>query len=162
MATHTVILSAWCMNHTWIHWRPKSHILCINLTIRVDVCLVRKPNIVQQYLIIISPFSKWHSLMFVLNCKFRQHTQDKSPCFGLYFCMLVSSIVIEITILIIDQTLNHFMHHSVCHFCLSDSSSFLNSFSDYKMFIRAGWLALGRDSVWSLIHGLFGLVTLPL
>lgn len=43
-----------------------------------------------------------------------------------------------------------------CHFCWSDSSSFLNSFSDYKMFVRAGWLALNRDSVCSLIYDLFG------
>jgi hypothetical protein len=40
-------------------------------------------------------------------------TEDKSPCNCLSFCMLVSSIVIEIKILLIDQILGHFMHHSV-------------------------------------------------
>jgi hypothetical protein len=128
----------------------------------VEVCLIRKPNIVERYLIILSPFSKCHSLMFVLNCKFKQHTQDKCPCSGLSCCMLVSSIVIEIKILLIDQILDYFVCHPVCHFCLSDSSSFMNLFSDYKMFISAGWLALARDSVWSLIYDLFGLVTLTL
>jgi hypothetical protein len=33
----------------------------------MEVCLVRKPNIVQRYLIILNPFSKCHSLVFVLN-----------------------------------------------------------------------------------------------
>jgi hypothetical protein len=41
--------------------------------IKVQVCVIRKPNIVERYLIILSPFSKCHSLMSVLNCKFRQH-----------------------------------------------------------------------------------------
>jgi hypothetical protein len=52
------------LNHTWILWCPKSHILC-------EVCIIRKPT--KWYLIILSPFSKCHSFMFVLNCKFRQH-----------------------------------------------------------------------------------------
>jgi hypothetical protein len=46
----------------------------------------------------------------ILNTSF---TEDKSPCNGLSFCMLVSSIVIEIKILSIDQILDHFMHHPV-------------------------------------------------
>jgi hypothetical protein len=45
-----------------------------------------------------------------------------------------------------------------CHFSQSDSSSFLNSFSNYKMCISVGSLALARVSVcWSLIFDLFGL-----
>jgi hypothetical protein len=42
-------------------------------------------------------------------------TEDKSPGNGLSFCMLVSSIIIEIKILLIDQILDHFIRHSV-HF----------------------------------------------
>jgi hypothetical protein len=43
----------------------------------------KKPNIVEWYLIILSPFIRWHSLTFILNCKFTQHcysvwTQFKS------------------------------------------------------------------------------------
>jgi hypothetical protein len=56
------------MNHTWILWCPKSHISFINLTIKVVVCLIRKPNTVERRIIILSPFSKCLSLMFVLNC----------------------------------------------------------------------------------------------
>jgi hypothetical protein len=36
------------------------------------------------------------------------------PYKGLSFCMLVSSIVIEIKILLIDQILDHFVCHLVC------------------------------------------------
>jgi hypothetical protein len=39
--------------------------------------------------------------------------EDKSPCNDLSFCILVSSIVIEIKILLIDQVLDHFVHHPV-------------------------------------------------
>jgi hypothetical protein len=42
---------------------------------------------------------------------------DKSPCSGLSFCMLVSSIVIEIKILLIGQILDHFICQPV-HFIL--------------------------------------------
>jgi hypothetical protein len=59
------------MNHTGILWRTKPHILFINHTIQVEVYLIRKRNIVERYLIILSPFS--HSLMFALNSKFTQH-----------------------------------------------------------------------------------------
>jgi hypothetical protein len=46
----------------------------------------------------------------ILNTLF---IQDKSPCNGLSFCMLVSSTVTEIKILLIDQILDHFVHHPV-------------------------------------------------
>jgi hypothetical protein len=60
--------------HTWILWRQKLHILFVNRTIQMEVHLIGRPNIAERYLIILSPFSKCcHSLMFVLNCKFRQH-----------------------------------------------------------------------------------------
>jgi hypothetical protein len=76
LATHTVLLRAWCII-SWktrgFSWSPKSHIMFINHTIQVEVCLIRKPNIVEWYLIILSPLSKCHSLTFVSNCKFRQH-----------------------------------------------------------------------------------------
>jgi hypothetical protein len=42
-------------------------------------------------------------------------TQDKSPCNGLSFCMLDSSIVIEINILLIDQILHHFVRHPLSY-----------------------------------------------
>jgi hypothetical protein len=50
--------------------------------------------------------------------------KDKSPCNGLSFCMLVSSTVIEIKILLIDEILDHFMRHPLWQkleifFCLS-------------------------------------------
>jgi hypothetical protein len=61
------------LNHTWIPWCPKSHNLLNNYTIQVEVCLIRKANIIERYLIILSPVSKCHSLMSVLNCKFRHH-----------------------------------------------------------------------------------------
>jgi hypothetical protein len=38
------------------------------------VCLITEPNIAERYLIILSPFAKCHSFMFVFNCKFRQHS----------------------------------------------------------------------------------------
>jgi hypothetical protein len=47
-----------------------------------------------------------------MNTRF---TEDKSPCSGLSFCMLVSSTVIEINILLIDQILDHF----ICQFVVS-------------------------------------------
>jgi hypothetical protein len=40
-------------------------------------------------------------------------TEDKSPCKGLPFCMLVSSIVTEIKILLIDEILDHSVCQSV-------------------------------------------------
>jgi hypothetical protein len=40
-------------------------------------------------------------------------SQDKSPCNGLSFCMLVSGIVIEIKTLLIYQILDHFVCHRV-------------------------------------------------
>jgi hypothetical protein len=40
-------------------------------------------------------------------------TEDKSPCNGLSICMLASSIVIEIKILLIDKILEHFVHNPV-------------------------------------------------
>jgi hypothetical protein len=43
-------------------------------------------------------------------------TEDKPPCNGTSFCMLASSIVMEIKILLIDQILDHFVHHPV-HKC---------------------------------------------
>jgi hypothetical protein len=49
-------------------------------------------------------------MVVILNTAF---TEDKSPCNGLSLCMLVSSIVIEINILLIDHILNHFVRHSV-------------------------------------------------
>jgi hypothetical protein len=49
-------------------------------------------------------------IVVILNTRF---TEDKSPCNGLSFCMLVSSIVIEIKILLIDEILDHFVRHSV-------------------------------------------------
>jgi hypothetical protein len=39
--------------------------------------------------------------------------RDKCPCNGLSFCMLVSSTVIEIKIVLKYQILDHFMRHSV-------------------------------------------------
>jgi hypothetical protein len=44
-------------------------------------------------------------------------TEDKSPCNGLSFCRLVSSIVIKIKILLTDQILDNFIRHSVCYKC---------------------------------------------
>jgi hypothetical protein len=69
MATHTVILGAWC-NFSQItrgFWRPKSHTLFINLTIQVEVCLIRKPNIAEPYLIVLSTFSIHFDLCFELK-----------------------------------------------------------------------------------------------
>jgi hypothetical protein len=40
-------------------------------------------------------------------------TEDKSPCSGLSSCLLVSNIVIEIKILLIDQILDHFVRDPV-------------------------------------------------
>jgi hypothetical protein len=45
-----------------------------------------------------------------INIRF---TEDKSPCSGLSFCMSISSILIEIKILLIDQLLDHFVRHPV-------------------------------------------------
>jgi hypothetical protein len=39
--------------------------------------------------------------------------EDKFPCNGLSFCTLVSSIVIEIKILLINQMQDHFVLHFV-------------------------------------------------
>jgi hypothetical protein len=47
-------------------------------------------------------------MVVILNTWF---TEDKSPCSGLSFCMLASSIVIEIKILLIYKILVHFMRH---------------------------------------------------
>jgi hypothetical protein len=41
------------------------------------------------------------------------HIKHLIPCSGVPFCLLVSSIVIEIKILLIGQILDHFMHHPV-------------------------------------------------
>jgi hypothetical protein len=49
-------------------------------------------------------------MVVMLNASF---TEEKSPRNGLSFCMLVSSIVIEITILLIDQVLAHLARHPV-------------------------------------------------
>jgi hypothetical protein len=46
-------------------------------------------------------------MVVILNTWF---IEDKSPCNGLSFCMLVSSIAIEINILLIDQILDHFKY----------------------------------------------------
>jgi hypothetical protein len=46
----------------------------------------------------------------ILNTWF---TEDKSPCSGLSFHMLVSNVIIEIKILLIDQILDHFVCHPV-------------------------------------------------
>jgi hypothetical protein len=51
-------------------------------------------------------------MVVILNTRF---TEDKSLYNGLSSCMLVSSIVIEIKILLIDEILDHFMHCSVFH-----------------------------------------------
>jgi hypothetical protein len=58
----------------------------------VELSLIRKPNIVQRYLIILSPFSECLSVMFVLNCKLRQHCHfiDKNSD---DFSMFVAPIV---------------------------------------------------------------------
>jgi hypothetical protein len=47
--------------------------------------------------------------------------EDKSPCNGVSFCMLVSSIVIEIKIVLIDQILDHFVRHFVCILYVSNT-----------------------------------------
>jgi hypothetical protein len=52
-------------------------------------------------------------MVAIVNTSF---TGDKSPCIDLSFCMLVSSIVIEIKILLIDQILDHFVRHPVLLF----------------------------------------------
>jgi hypothetical protein len=49
-------------------------------------------------------------MVVILNTWFMQ---DKCPCKGLSFCMLVSSIVIEIKILLINQILDHFVCHPI-------------------------------------------------
>jgi hypothetical protein len=72
-----VILGAW-YTFLWItrgfsDTQNCPHVLFINYTIQVKVFLIRKPYIVERYLIVLSALSKCHSLMFVLYCKFKQH-----------------------------------------------------------------------------------------
>jgi hypothetical protein len=131
MVTNTVILGALSHHHTWILWRLKSHSLFVNLTIRVEVCLIRKANLAARYLVILSPSSRCHSLRFVLNCKFRQHTENKSPCNGLSFCMLVSNIVIEIKM---DQILHNFVRHLV----VFSQHSWVKEFCPELVCLRSG------------------------
>jgi hypothetical protein len=52
-------------------------------------------------------------MVVILNTWF---TENKSSCNGLSFCMLLSSIVIEINILLIDQIVDNFVRHPV--FCV--------------------------------------------
>jgi hypothetical protein len=49
-------------------------------------------------------------MVVILNT---QSTEDKSPCNDISLYMVVSSIVMRIKIILIDQILDHFMHHSV-------------------------------------------------
>jgi hypothetical protein len=44
-------------------------------------------------------------------------TENKSQCNGLSFCALVSSIVIELKMLLIDHILDHFVCHCVIENC---------------------------------------------
>jgi hypothetical protein len=78
----------------------------------VEVCLIRKWNIVNDTSLF------WaHSANATLGCLFWTinlgNIQDKSHCNGLSLCMLVSSTVIEIKILLICQILDHFVCHPV-------------------------------------------------
>jgi hypothetical protein len=55
------------MNHTWILWCPRMDNLFVNHTIQAQVCLNRKPNIVELY----SASLFWaHSANAILWCLF--------------------------------------------------------------------------------------------
>jgi hypothetical protein len=56
------------------------------------------------------PLYKLKKMVAIFNTWF---TEDKSPCNGPSICVLVSGIVIEVKILLIDQILDHFMLHPV-------------------------------------------------
>jgi hypothetical protein len=51
-------------------------------------------------------------MVVILNTWF---TEDKSPCNDLSFCMLISRILIEIKMLLIDQILHHFVLSCNCY-----------------------------------------------
>lgn len=60
------------LNHKCNLWRPQSHILFINHTLKWKRAS-ENWELLNYSLIILSPFSKSHSLMFLLNCKFIQY-----------------------------------------------------------------------------------------